>query len=158
MIDRLPLDLFGEDEPEPATTDQTTVASTPAADPVPEAAADADADPAATVSCPWCAATVPADLRTCPACDATIPVPESPAPAPVDGICQWCGATIAPDVDICPDCGWDARGDSQVELPGLTTPLSEEQIRSLYGGDPEPEIDDSIALAADIISLILPRG
>ncbi len=43
-------------------------------------------------------------------------------------------------------------------MPGLTTPLTEEQIRTLYGGDePEPDPADTIALAADLISLILPQ-
>jgi RNA polymerase subunit RPABC4/transcription elongation factor Spt4 len=146
MIDRLPLDLFGNDEPEPASSADVVATPAPATEPGP-----------ATVNCPWCATSVPADARTCPACEARIPSPEPATPQRHDGSCQWCGATIAAEIDICPDCGWDARGSSEIEMPGLTTPLSEEQIRSLYGGDPEPDPGDVIALAADIITLIVPR-
>ena len=136
MIDTLPLNLFGDDEEPDATT--------PAGD-------------RATATCPWCAAEVASDARTCPACEARIVSVESPARAPHAGICQWCGATIEPDEDTCPACGWDARGGSEIEIPGITTPLSENQIRSLYGGDdPEPDPADTIALAVDLISLILP--
>jgi RNA polymerase subunit RPABC4/transcription elongation factor Spt4 len=139
MIDSLPLDMFGEDDPEDT----------------PEPAM-----PAAT-TCPWCEAEVAGDATNCPACGARIVRAESPAPEPVDNACQWCGATIPPDAETCPECGWDARGDNDVEMPGLTTPLTESQVRSLYGGD---EIDDSdqdvagtIGLAVDLINLILPR-
>ena len=137
MIDTLPLDLFGEDEPEPPAL--------PAAP--------------ATATCPWCAAAVAPDVAMCPACDARI-LPSEPPPLPAhDGICQWCGAAIAPDIDTCPECGWDARGDNDAEMPGITIPLSESEVRALYGdADPEPDTDDAIALVADIISMLLPRG
>jgi hypothetical protein len=135
MIDTLPLDLFGEDEPD-----------TPP-----------KADAPATPTCPWCGTGVAADARICPECDARIAPVEPPAPPPHAGICQWCATRIEPDDDYCPSCGWDARGDNEVEMPGITTPLSEDQIRTLYGGDdPEPSPADTIALAADLISLILP--
>lgn len=143
MINTLPLDLFGADEPEPAPS-------------------ELDESPAST--CPWCSAIVASDTTACPECGARIfhaePAPsEEPAEALDEGICQWCGTTIEPDIDVCPECGWDARGDSGIEMPGITTPLSESAIRSLYGGDEEPEADlaDAIGLAADIINLILPN-
>jgi ribosomal protein L40E len=143
MIDKLPLDLFGKGEPE----------SEPA---------EPNEPPAAT--CPWCSAAVTIDATDCPECGARIlraePAPDAdPAEDLHEGICRWCGATIAPDDDICPECGWDARGDSEIEMPGITTPLSESAIRSLYGGDEEPELDptEAVALAAEVISLILPR-
>jgi RNA polymerase subunit RPABC4/transcription elongation factor Spt4 len=140
MIDSLPLDLFGEDEPE--------------ATPVPS-----DVAPAAAVTCPWCEAVVTPEAVTCPACGARISPSAPPAAPPHDGICQWCGATIAPDIDACPACGWDARGDNEAELPGLTTPLSDSEIRALYGDDAEEEnADDTIFLVAEIISTLLPRG
>jgi RNA polymerase subunit RPABC4/transcription elongation factor Spt4 len=158
MIDRLPLDLFGDGEPESAPSEGTEAAPAEAAStPVAEPTASPAGPTAATVNCPWCAASVPADARICPACEARIPGPEPATPQRHDGICQWCGATIAAEIDTCPDCGWDARGSSEIEMPGLTTPLSEEQIRSLYGDDPEPDPGDIIALAADIITLIVPR-
>ncbi|HYI16476.1 MAG TPA: hypothetical protein VEX37_13860, partial [Thermomicrobiales bacterium] len=96
----------------------------------------------------------------CPACEARIPAAEPLAPTIHDGICQWCAATIEPEDDYCQACGWDARGDSEIEMPGITTPLSEEHIRSLYGGDDEDDddTDNSIGLAVDLISLILPSG
>ena len=135
MIDTLPLDLFGDDEPE--------------ATPQPAALA--------TATCPWCGVEVAADARICPKCEARIAPVEPPAPPPHAGICQWCATPIEPDDDSCPSCGWDARGGNEVEMPGITTPLTEDQIRSLYGGDDsEPDLDDSIALAAEIISLIVP--
>lgn len=153
MIDRLPLDLFGGDEPEPAAPAEVGVDAISTAESTPEPAIRQEV----TSTCPWCAAVVPADARICPACEARIPVPEPGTLTHHDGICQWCGATISPAVDICPDCGWDARGENEIDMPGLTTPLSEEQIRSLYGGDdPEADVSDSIAFAAEIISLIVP--
>ncbi len=137
MIDTLPLDLFGEDE-SPAPQRRQMIGP--------------------TVACPWCAAEVAPDARTCPACEARIPPAEPPTPAPHAGICQWCGATIEPEDDTCPACGWDARGGNEIEMPGITTPLSENQIRSLYGGDDEDDdTGDAIALAADLIGIILPK-
>lgn len=144
MIDKLPLDLFGEGEPEPAP-------------PAP--------DQSLAPTCPWCSAIVTSDATTCPECDASI-VHTEPAPddersaAQHEGVCQWCGAAIAPNSDACPACGWDALGDNEAELPGLTTPLSEAEIRSLYGGDEaEPDHEaDAILLVAEIISTLLPRG
>jgi len=143
MIDKLPIDLFHDDDADtPATIDPTSVAP-----PSPQSA---------TTTGPWCAATVPTGSQTCPGCEARIPIPEPVTTARHDGICQWCGATIVYDIDACPDCGWDARGDCDVELPGLTTPFSEEQIRTLYGGDDAgPDTGDSIDLAANIIRLII---
>lgn len=136
MIDSLPLDLFGDDEPEEAAAPVAT----------------------ATASCPWCEAVVAEGATACSECGARLISDVAPATEPDDSICQWCGATIAPDIDACPECGWDARGDSEIELPGITTPLSESEIRALYGDDDdtEPDTGDTIALVADIISLILP--
>lgn len=134
MIDTLPLDLFGEDEPEP---------------PAPPTSQQ-------TVACPWCAATASSDATACPECGARLISAEPPAPPYHDGICQWCGATIAPDVDACPECGWDARGESEIEMPGITTPLTENQIRSLYGGgEDEPTPEDALSIASDIVGMIL---
>ena len=152
MIDSLPLDMFGDDEPEDAPATDAPATEAPATD-----AATTDAP--ATTNCPWCEAEIAGDATTCPACGARIR-PDVPAPpTPLDSICQWCGATIAPEIDTCPACGWDARGENQVEMPGITTPLSETQIRSLYGGDAEAEPDpaDAIALVAELIGLILPN-
>ena len=135
MIDSLPLDLFGDDEPETTPTPTAT----------------------ATATCPWCGTEVAADAETCPACEARITPVEPPTPPPHAGICQWCATVLEPDDDTCSACGWDARGDNEIEMPGITTPLSENQIRSLYGGDdPDNDTGDTIALAADLISLILP--
>ena len=140
MIDSLPLDMFGDDEPESPPAEETT----------------------ATVACPWCAASVAADAEFCTDCGARIPDATPPPSISPDGICQWCGAPIAPDVDACPECGWDARGDSEIEMPGITTPLTENQIRSVYGGDdPADDLEgeaDAIALATEVIRLFLPRG
>jgi len=138
MIDSLPLDLFGTGEPEDATHPDGPVSAI----------------------CPWCAAHVAPDATTCPECDARL-LPNEPAkPESHDGICQWCGSTIAPGIDACPTCGWDARGDNEVEIPGITTPLSESQVRSLYGDNDgsEPYTDDAIALVTEIIGVIPPRG
>ncbi len=99
-------------------------------------------------------------MSTCPECDARL-LPNQPAtPEPHDGICQWCGSAITPGIDACSTCGWDARGDNEVEMPGITTPLSESQVRSLYGGndDPDPHVDIASEIAAVIIGAFLPQG
>ncbi len=135
MIDSLPLDLFGEDEP--------------GDEPVAEAPA--------TAVCLWCSAEVAADARICHACGARLVPVEPPEPRPHEGMCQWCSTEIAPGDDACPSCGWDAQGDSEITMPGVTTPLSETQIRSLYGGDEEqePGADDAVSVVAEVLSLIL---
>lgn len=137
MIDSLPLDLFGNDDPDNAVA--------PTAQ--------------RTTTCPWCAATVTLDASTCPACEARLSASDPPAPEPHNGICQWCGSAITPDTEACPACGWDARGDNEVEMPGITTPLSESQVRTLYGGsDPEPDANDTAAIVAEIVGALRLRG
>jgi hypothetical protein len=148
MINRLPLDLFGEVEP--------------AAEQAPESARVAP-----VVRCGWCGVEVRAGEGLCPACGSNVtPAEAAPedasvemvAAGPRESVCQWCGAEIGPEDERCPACGWDARPDNEAEIPGLTVPLSETQVRAIYGGDEEDDADAGMTAIAIISEILRSAG
>lgn len=106
MIERLPLNVFGEEDE----------------------SAEQSAAPAGERPCAWCATPIPEGADRCPACGALVgtspaltvpdaldvaaaalapPVPVEPV-VPVDNAqmvtCQWCVARVPVGTEICPNC------------------------------------------------------
>jgi RNA polymerase subunit RPABC4/transcription elongation factor Spt4 len=166
MIDRLPLDMFGE---EPASSDDAVEAPSALAGPVvaaadPEPVAVSTEVPAGTRMCQWCGEHVAHDTVACPACGGRLaPVDERAAALygtgelpPNPDVCQWCASRIDPADEFCPVCGGVARGDTTQVIPGVTVPLPESMIRSQV--EREMARDDAVDggdVAEAIVSVVL---
>ena len=119
--------------------------------------------------CQWCGEPVADTDEVCAACNGRLrPVDEmagalygsEPILAPDPNVCQWCSAVVAPEDEFCPACGGVARGDTTLELPGITVPLTEEQlaarVRSEMAQGHDDEAETAIRFAAEVLVRILP--
>ena len=115
MIERLPLDLFGDRDDDAATTETPADAE----DLLLEEPAEADAENAdadiVLVSCQWCSESFDNALSHCPACNAlhvkTV-VPEEVTST----TCQWCHTVFDIGPTECPTC------NARVIVPGQNVP------------------------------------
>ena len=58
---------------------------------------------------------------------------------PAGPVCPWCSAPLpAADAANCPDCGANLAGDTEVELPGVTTFDQETRMRLALSTRPAP--------------------
>jgi RNA polymerase subunit RPABC4/transcription elongation factor Spt4 len=157
MIERLPLDLFGEQ-----STPADDAAEAPATGPATVDAASEAAE--GTRMCQWCGEHVANDTAACPACGGRlVPVDERAGALygteelpPNPDVCQWCASTVDPDDEPCPVCGGVARGDTSRVVPGVTVPLPESMIRSQV--ERELARDDGIDggdVAKAVVSVVL---
>ncbi len=112
MIERLPLDLFGDESDRPeaaAPAEDVVVEDEPAPAPVVEAPPEADI---VLATCQWCSESFDNDLSACPQCNAIHIKAAQPDVVETTVTCQWCLTEFDIGPTHCPTC------NARVVVPG----------------------------------------
>lgn len=119
--------------------------------------------------CQWCGKPAAATDEVCSTCHGRLRPIDAMAGeaygaevmlAPDPDTCQWCSAAVAPEDENCPICGGIARGDTSQVLPGITVPLSEEQLAAMFHqemvNEPDDVTDTIVRIGIKVVQQLLP--